>query len=269
VARKVTRMAVGVAKAMNVPDWSSAILRLRQRLDLSQSEFGSRLHYSAMAVSRWETGKQEPTSRCFIQLGNMAGQPECWLFWARAGLQSADLRQMFPDSRVTSRAAASADFEIVRAGSGIKRKRPKGAPKHQLVAVPLLAVQAGTIGQTGGGFADLDSALAEEMIAAPAFWCPNPAQTNCLRVKGTSMSPLINDGDIVAVDSSQTNPQELNRKIVVAWHREKGLSLARFISADGVHLLESENRDYSPVTVEKNRKWQIVGKVLWWIRQGP
>ena len=83
------------------------------------------------------------------------------------------------------------------------------------------------------------------------------------------MSPLINDGDIVAVDGSQTNPEELNRKIVVAWHRENGLSLARFIAADGVHLLESENRDYSPVTVEKDRKWQIVGKVLWWIRKGP
>ena len=38
------------------------------------------------------------------------------------------------------------------------------------------------------------------------------------------MSPLINDGDIVAVDGSQTNPEELNRKIVVAWHRESGLS---------------------------------------------
>ena len=255
--------------ALNVPEWSGAIFSLRRRLGLSQSNFGSRLHYSAMAVSRWETGKQEPTSRCFIQLGNMAGQPECWLFWARAGLKSSDLRQMFPTTRAIARMTTSADFEIVRAGSGLKIKRPKGAPKHRLVAVPLLDVHAGTIGQTGGQFADFDNALAEEMIAAPAFWCPNPAQTNCLRVKGTSMSPLIDDGDIVAVDVSQTNPEELNRKIVVAWHRESGLSLARFIAADGVHLLESENRDYSPVTVEKDRKWQIVGKVLWWIRKGP
>jgi SOS-response transcriptional repressor LexA len=252
-----------------VPEWSSAILSLRQRLGLSQSEFGTRLHYSAMAVSRWETGKQEPTSRCFIQLGNIAGQPECWLFWARAGLKSSDLRQLFPGTRAIARLTTSVDFEIVRAGNGVKWNRPKGAPKLQMVAVPLLDVYSGTIGQTGGQFADFDSALTEEMIAVPAFWCPNPAQTNCLRVKGTSMSPLINDGDIVAVDGLQTNPEELNRKIVVAWHRESGLSLARFIAADGVHLLESENRDYSPITVEKNRKWQIVGKVLWWIRKGP
>jgi DNA-binding XRE family transcriptional regulator len=251
------------------PEWSRAILKLRQKMGLSQSDFGSRLHYSAMAVSRWETGKQEPTSRCFIQLGGLAGQPDCWFFWARAGLKSSDIRQMFPSPKAVARMSTSTDFQIVRVGNGVKSKRPKGAPKVQLVAVPLLDVQAGTIGQEGGQFTDFDSATADEMIAAPAFWCPHPEQTNCLRVKGTSMSPLINDGDVVAVDASQTNPEELNRKIVVAWHRQNGLSLARFISADGVHLLESENREYGPVTVDRDRNWQIVGKVLWWIRKGP
>jgi SOS-response transcriptional repressor LexA len=176
---------------------------------------------------------------------------------------------MFPNVKPSSTSASSADFEIVRAGSGLKRKRPKGSPKHRMVAVPLLGIHAGTIGQAGSQFADLDTALAEEMIAAPAFWCPNPVQTTCLRVKGTSMSPLINDGDIVAVDASQTDPKALNGKIIVAWHRENGLALARFVLAEGVHLLESENREYSPVTMDKSRKWQIVGRVLWWIRKGP
>src|SRR3984957_6222719 len=123
-------------EAMITPEWSGAILSLRQRLGLSQSEFGSRLHYSAMAVSRWETGKQEPTSRCFIELGNIAGPPQCWMFWARAGLKSADIRQMFPGLQETAPTSSSADFEIVRAGGGVKRRRPKGSPKHQMVAVP-------------------------------------------------------------------------------------------------------------------------------------
>jgi hypothetical protein len=34
-------------------------------------------------------------------------------------------------------------------------------------------------------------------------------------------------------------------------------------------LLESENREYVPVPVGKDRKWQIVGRVLWWIRKAP
>ena len=189
------------------PEWSSAIFNLRRRLGLSQSEFGSRLHYSAMAVSRWETGKQEPTSRCFIQLGNMAGQPECWLFWSRAGLKSADLRHMFPGAKAMARMTTSMDFEIVHAGSGAKRSRPKDAPKVQLVAVPLLEVHAGTLGQEGGAFTDFETAATDEVIAAPAFWCPNPEQTNCLRVKGTSMSPLINDGDVVAVTARKPIPR--------------------------------------------------------------
>jgi DNA-binding XRE family transcriptional regulator len=121
---------------LNVPAWASAIFGLRQRLGLSQSEFGFRVHYSAMAVSRWETGKQEPTPRSFIQLGNMAGQPDCWLFWARAGLRGSDLRRMFPGASAISRMSTSMDFEIVRAGSGVKRKRPMGTPKMQMVAVP-------------------------------------------------------------------------------------------------------------------------------------
>src|SRR4029077_3367153 len=197
---------------LKLPEWSGAIFTLRQRLGLTQSDFGSRLHYSAMAVSRWETGKQEPTSRCFIQLGNMAGQPHCWLFWAKAGLKSCDLRQMFPGPRAMARMSSTVDFEIVRAGRGTKGNRPKDAPKIQMVAVPLLDVHTGTIGQEGGQFADFETATVDEMIAAPASWCPNPAQTNCLHVKGTSMSPLINDGDVVVVDGSQTGPEDLNGK---------------------------------------------------------
>jgi len=118
-----------MSEELKLPEWSGAIFNLRQRLGLTQSDFGSRLHYSAMAVSRWETGKQEPTSRCLIQLGNIAGQPECWQFWARAGLKSSDLSHMFPGPRAMPRTSSSVDFEIIRAGSGIKRNRSKDAPK--------------------------------------------------------------------------------------------------------------------------------------------
>jgi SOS-response transcriptional repressor LexA/DNA-binding XRE family transcriptional regulator len=253
----------------NLPEWALAILDLRKRLDMSQTQLGTRLHYSAMAVSRWETGKQEPTSQCYIQLGNLAGQPDAWFFWGRAGLKSADLEHMFPGPRATARLSTSNDFDIVRAGGGTKRKRPKDSPKVQLVAIPLLDVHAGALGEPGSSETNFQDAATEEMIAAPALWCTNPAETNCLRVKGSSMSPLINDGDIVAVDGSLTNPDELSGKIVVAWHRKSGLALARFIATEGVHLLESENRSYMPVRIERDREWRIVGKVLWWIRKAP
>lgn len=258
-----------MAQKKELPDWARKTFGLRKHLGLSQTAFGSRLHYSAMAVSRWETGSQEPTAHCYIQLGNLAGEPECWEFWARAGLQRSDLGQMFPSTQPISHHKKWLEFDIVHAGSGVKRKRRKGIPKPKLVAIPLLDLHAGTLGQAGGPFADLTSAPVEQVIAAPATWCPHPAHTNCLRVKGTSMSPFINSGDIVAVDAAQTNPKELSGKIVVSRHSKIGLVVARFIATDGVHLLESENHDMAPVPVDMDRKWQIVGRVLWWIRKGP
>ena len=70
------------------PEWSRRILALRESLNLTQAAFASRLHYSAMALSRWERGTHEPPAQCYIQLGNLAGDPGCWWFWGRAGFNS-------------------------------------------------------------------------------------------------------------------------------------------------------------------------------------
>ena len=83
------------------------------------------------------------------------------------------------------------------------------------------------------------------------------------------MSPVIENGDMVAVDYSETDPATLSGKIVVAWHREHGLSLARFLMVQGVQMLDSENGHHDPLVMEKDRNWRIVGKVLWWVRKAP
>lgn len=251
----------------NVPEWARTIFKLRQRLGLSQAGLGARLHYSPMAVSRWERGTKEPPAQCWIQLGNLAGDPECWSFWSRAGLRSADISRMLPEGRNSLVKMQHPEFEIVVAGSGKKTSKP--STKMKLVAIPVLPVRAATRGQTGDQQVNFDHVAPEAMIAAPDMWCPNPADTSCLRVKGSSMSPSIHDGDIVAVDGAQIDPGNLSGKIVVAWHREDGLSLARFRRVDGMQLLESESQDYEPILFGKDRSWRIIGKVLWWIRQAP
>jgi hypothetical protein len=242
-------------------------LKLLKRLGLSQSALGSRLHYSAMAVCRWEAGNQEPPAQCFIQLGNLSGEPECWWFWNRAGLRTADISRTLSEGPDVPHKARLPDFDIVIAGSG--RKRGTISKKVKLIAIPVLPVHAATRGEKGDDHIDLGRLSADEMIAAPPMWCPHPAETSCLRVRGSSMSPLIADGDVVALDSSQSDPGELNDKIVVAWHPEHGLSLSRFLRIDGLQLLESENREYEPIVFGKDRNWRIVGKVLWWIRSAP
>lgn len=84
------RQGVKIAK----PDWASRIEKLRNRLEMSQTELARRLDVSAMAISRWERGVNEPPARCYIRLGKLAGRPECWFFFQRAGLSKNELLAM-------------------------------------------------------------------------------------------------------------------------------------------------------------------------------
>jgi SOS-response transcriptional repressor LexA len=246
------------------PEWASNIARLRKRLDLNQTSFGQEVHSSAMGVSRWERGAQEPSSHSYIELGNLAGDPDCWFFWGRAGLRREDLLRVIPKLRGRYSSSKISDLEIVHAGS--KRKK---VPKSQLVAIPLLRLIAATNGEKGDNIPALHEAPVEGIIAAPKDWCPNPGTTYSLRVRGDSMTPLIHSDYILVVDSSQVNRAMLDGKIVIAWHKNSGLVVSRFRRYDQTEVLHPENRAYESVTMDRKNKWKIIAKVLWWIAKAP
>ncbi|HEX4002931.1 MAG TPA: S24 family peptidase [Candidatus Acidoferrales bacterium] len=241
------------------PQWATKVSALRASLQLSQTEFGQELGVSAMGVSRWECGVQEPPARGYIELGNLAGDPDCWYFWARAGLRAEDLMRVMPNLRGRLRKTAQLDFEMVNAGSGSKLARKKS----ELVAIPLLKVVAASHGEKGDPLAILHGAPMEGMIAAPKEWCPNPASTSCLRVRGDSMNPLIYDGYIVAVDASQNERVKLNGKIVIAWHKERGLTISRLRCYDHTEILQADNPKYESVALHGRSNWKILARVLW------
>ena len=155
-------------------------------------------------------------SHGYVGLGNLAPESSCRFFWERAGLRTENvLRVLRTLEKITSTTKLQG-FEIVNAGAGPKKQ----LEKFQLVAIPLLKVVAASGKDRGDNLSLLSDAPMEGMIAAPKDWCPNPAYTSCLRVRGNSMSPLIHDGYFVAVDSSPINLDTLNGRIVIAWHKD-------------------------------------------------
>jgi len=247
------------------PPWAKAIQALRVSLDLNQAEFGSRVGFSAMAVSRWERGAQEPPAHAYIALGNLSPETSCWFFWERAGLRTENVLRVVPTlERITSTSTLQG-FEIVNAGPGHKAQ----LEKFQLVAIPMLKVAASSGKDKGDNLSLLSDAPMEGMIAAPKDWCPNPAYTSCLRVRGNSMAPLIGDGYVVAVDSSQIDSNNLNGKIVIAWHKDVGLTISRFRRYDHTEVLVSENPEYEAITISSTQPWKIVATVLWWLGRAP
>jgi SOS-response transcriptional repressor LexA len=247
------------------PPWAKAVRALRVSLNLNQEDFGSRLGFSAMAVSRWERGAQEPPSHAYIGLGNLAHDSACWYFWERAGLRSEHVLRVLPTLERNTRFSKLQNFEIVSAGTGPKQHRDK----IQLVALPLLKVVAASHGEKGDDLHLLSDAPIENMMAAPKDWCPNPAYTSCLRVRGNSMAPMIQDGFVVAVDSSQIDMNTLDGKIVIAWHKDVGLTISRFRLYDHTAVLVPENSEYGAVAINAKQPWKIVATVLWWIGRAP
>jgi transcriptional regulator with XRE-family HTH domain len=249
-----------------VPEWSARILAFRKTLNLSQTELGERLITSAMAVSRWERGQAEPTAAAYLRLGNLAGDPLCWDFWGRAGLNTSDIMRVLPAASHRLRQIRTANVQVVHAGAGAKRS-PK--PKD-FVAIPLLPVHAATADEDTEEVTDLDQLKPEAIWAAPAEWCPHPSQTISLRVKGNSMSPLILDGYVIAVDTSDVSRDKLIGQIVVAWNGEKKrLLVSRFARFDHTDVLISDQREHQSISLSRHSKWRIMGRVLWWTGRAP
>jgi SOS-response transcriptional repressor LexA len=258
------RKSTNKSQSSGKPDWAGMISRLRKHLGMNQSAFGHEVHSSAMGVSRWERGAQEPSSHSYIELGNLAGDPDCWFFWGRAGLSSEDLMRVIPKFRKRYQQSNTGNLEIVHAGAAARKPE-----KAQLVAIPLLKVVATTDEERGDDMPTLNEAPVESMIAAPREWCPSPASTYSLRVRGNSMNPIIYDGFILIVDSSQTNRAQLDGKIVIAWKKDRGLTVSRFRRFHQTEVLQPENRDYESITLDRANKWKIIARVLWWVGKAP
>lgn len=248
-------------------EWAGRIRELRSRLHVSQGELARLLDCSAMTISRWENGQLAPTAHYYVALGKLAGQPDCWFYWERAGLQSSDVVHVLPErERKHLSAQAGLDLEHAAAGTSAHAEMPK-AP--ELVHIPVLESFAGTHGIEGDKRTNLHRIPAKNVMGAPAHWCPNPSYTSLLRIKGRSMEPLIHDGDIAAVDSSQTDRAQLDGKVVIVSSEEKGLCVSRLRRYPKIDLLEPENREHQGVVLDKNSGWHIVAKVLWWISAAP
>src|SRR5258706_1048967 len=248
-------------------EWAEQIRNLRQRLAISQGELARKLDCSAMTVSRWENGQLAPTARYYVELGKLAGKQDCWFYWGRAGLQSSDVMPVLTEREPKQFPSRTEEqMELAAAGSG---SRQETARKAKVVPIPVLQATVGTHGGQGDRHGNLNYIPAREVMGAPLEWCPNPSYTSLLRVRGHSMEPLIHDGDIAAVDSSQTDRTNLNGKIVIVTNADKGLCVSRLRRHPKFDDLESQNREYQAVVLGKSSGWRIVARVFWWISASP
>jgi transcriptional regulator with XRE-family HTH domain len=229
------------------PEWAEKIGKLREKLQLNQAALARLLHVSPMAVSRWERAVNEPEAGFYIQMGTLAGEPDCWYFWQRAGLPSKEL------------------IRTLRQDSQVKLPAKPGAtePEDAQRSIPLLNATASTSGP-GDHEPNLDHLPSIAAIVVPSGWIENHLATKCLYVKGDGMAPFLPSGSIAAVDLSQFDRTRLYGQIVLVWHKDHGLKIHRLQRDGEIEILVSGEKVQAAVTTI-DRNWRILGKVVWWL----
>jgi repressor LexA len=109
------------------------------------------------------------------------------------------------------------------------------------------------LGRVAAGDAILAQENIEEYITLPASVVRQASFA--LRVRGNSMSPTIDDGDLVLVRLQET---AISGQIVVV-RQDDEACCKRLISVNGTAELRSDNPDYPPVSLPRA---VIVGRVV-------
>jgi SOS-response transcriptional repressor LexA len=233
------------------PVWAEPIKALRKKKGLTQADLAAELGVSGMAVSRWERGVQEPPAQYYISMGNMVGSPECWIFWRFAGLRREDVQRV--EGEVPPRAEEIPTH-----------------PAQETVSIPVLKVAAGDGSEAmSQGQMSVSDADIEFHVGVPRWWCTEACQIIGIRVVGRSMSPLIHNGSVVALDTAEQAKSKLADRIVIATKDERSFKIAWLRESRGEYFLTPENREFPPVSISGDPRWRIIGRVLWWITAAP
>lgn len=237
--------------------WSESIGKLMKGQRLTQEAFAAKLNVTQATVSGWIAGKKEPRAEMYYRMAKLwPDATETPLLLKRA----ADI----------SGAYQVAGFEKA-AGSArrvpAKDRRAKfGRGDDEAVELPLLKDEAAT-----GTPRQVQEKEIDRVLHFPSTLCPHPDKTVCIRARGDSMSPVLEDGYIVAIDTSEIDRMRLHDQMVAARDPEGGVTIKwlRKVGTDEMLLAQHTSRRYQPIVLSREPGWSVVGKVLWWIGVPP
>jgi transcriptional regulator with XRE-family HTH domain len=254
-------LAVGARLARY--EWASRIRALRvDKLKLSQPEFAARLGFpqAQAMISRWESGEKRPTPENFIALANISEGEDRLHFWEEAGLERWQLEEAFEASVHARKPPARARIRAVEYPAKIPPQKTSNSVELILLSDPVAA----------GPPAQVQERDVERVITMPTFLIPHPDETVCVRVKGESMAPTLQEGFICAVDTRHTNPMQLVEHMVAARDPEGGVTIKWLRKMDsGALILVPQHTSPRYPILTFGPEWSIVGRVCCWIGTPP
>lgn len=206
---------------------------LRQKLGLTQKEFGEKIGKSWITINRWEAGDRPIPEPILYQIAHTFSVSYEWL---KTG--QGEIFEKKPSIE-----------EIILA----EQRRIK----ENSILVPL-------IGKAGAGFpqmkGDIEIIGYIETKKIPRV---NPSDLIAVEVHGDSMEPTLQEGDKVIAKIYIGDGFDIpNRKIVIVADQEGELLVKRLMKKDGLILLTSDNPNYPPIIPQEARIIAVALKLI-------
>jgi len=223
----------------------------------SQAELARALNQSSQTVKNWE-------SRGMSKAGLVKAQADigCSATWLETGLGSMTLGlRSLVDAPMESYNARYENSPFVEASGNLDEARPvREGEGSNSVSVPRvkLRLRAGVASfdtepdMNGDGHEQIPSAVLISLRL-------QPKNLLALRVRGTSMEPMMFEDDVVIIDTSDTKP--ISRELY-ALNFDGEACVKQLLHRGGQWYLHSINPDHAPVNV-KSGQCSLVGRVVY------
>ncbi len=207
---------------------------LRVQRGWNQTQLAEACAVTQTQISRWEHAQDRPNSPAMAKLALMAAEADRDWWLSQAGLSGLGLT-----------GAESADGDVRN--------------------IPLLRDPA-----AAGTPRVVEEKEIERQIPFPSDWLPRGGKIYALKIKGDSMSPVIEPDTIVLVDIAQRDAAKLVGRMVVA-REGNGITVKWLRKDHDIYLLVPQHVSLRhPVRImQPESDLSIVGVVVKWIGEPP
>ena len=206
---------------------------LRKVLDKNQSDFAEQLNISGNQQGHFETGRNKVPSDYLQKISSTYNARLDWLIEGKG--------EMFADKKQKNIIKQIPISEVSEPETKYKERKP-----HH--GIPLVSVKA--LGGTGNSVFKIEEKDIQEYYVVPDFTNIN----FMLRVKGSSMYPKYNSGDVVACRIIKESAFIQYGKVYVIATKEQGILIKRLKKSEKKnHILAiSDNTNYDPFDIPMN-----------------
>jgi transcriptional regulator with XRE-family HTH domain len=226
------------------------LVKAREEKDLTQREAALNIGISQQNLSRYEAGSIEPPAGVLLVLSNTYNVSIDYLIKGK-------------DPAPRGYNPPSLQVETVKKYS----RRVTNAIEQGLYVPVRLLKDSVAAGEPAA--VDENHVEGWALIYADRQWMPNdPESYTCVKVKGRSMYPVLDNGDIVAIDHAERDPKYLDGKMV-AFRVNGGVTIKwlKYKPKEKTVVGVPENHeelDHVVILVGPEIDEGIVGLVRWW-----